>query len=77
MTQQSQQGLTLGKKKCNKYDLIPTFYFWLANPSVLLLTISHLFALLILIPWVGLENDKKLNLSMWKIFLHWMLSTFV
>ncbi len=53
----------LPEKECNKLDLTAAPCFWLANHNnylgALLLVVSHLFAVPVLVLWVGLEKNKK------------------
>ncbi len=63
-SQVTQQSLTpVRREECNKYDLttVPCFSFAIImiGSGGLLLEISYLFAVPILVLWVGLEKKKK------------------
>jgi hypothetical protein len=62
---QHSQGLTLAEKRAiesNRYDVASAPRFCLPiimiGPSALLLVVSHLFAVPVLVLWVGLEIIK-------------------
>jgi hypothetical protein len=62
-SQVTRQSLTPVREECNKYDLttVPCFSFAIImiGSGGLLLEISYLFAVPILVLWVGLEKKKK------------------
>ncbi len=58
-----QQSITTTREECNNYVLtrLPVSHWPIIiifGPGALLLVVSHLFAVLVLVFWVGMETSK-------------------